>query len=78
LSTKPNPAKMDFSSVNWEKSPASGGNNDCMEFGKLGDLVAVRDSKRPEDTPQLYTRGEIRAMLSGAKSGFFDKYAVEA
>ncbi len=78
MSTKPNPAELDFSGVVWEKSPDSGGNNDCMEFGELGHLVAVRDSKRPGDTPQLYTRGEIRAMLSGAKSGFFDKYAVEA
>lgn len=47
-----------------------------MEFGELGDSVAVRDSKRPQDTPQLYARGEIRAMLSAAKAGFFDAYAV--
>lgn len=78
MSTKPNPADLDYSSVIWEKSPDSGGNDECMEFGQIGELVAVRDSKRPEDTPQLYTRGEIRAMLSGAKSGFFDKYAREA
>ncbi|MDJ0340425.1 DUF397 domain-containing protein [Streptomyces sp. H10-C2] len=70
--TKPDPAEMDFSGVTWEKSPFSGGNDNCMEFGVKGDLIAVRDSKRPEQTPLVYTRSEIKAMISGAKAGAFD------
>ena len=71
--TKPDPADLDFSGVAWEKSPFSGdiGNN-CVEFGVVGKLVAVRDSKRIEQTPLIYTRDEIKAMILGAKAGAFD------
>ncbi|MFJ1551157.1 DUF397 domain-containing protein [Streptomyces sp. NPDC088246] len=73
--TKPNPAELDFSGVTWEKSPFSGGNDNCVEFGAIGDLVAMRDSKRPEQTPLVYTRSEIAALLAGAKAGAFDHLA---
>ena len=70
--TKPDPAELDFSGVTWEKSPFSGGNDNCVEFGVAGVFVAVRDSKRPEQTPLVYTRDEIKAMILGAKAGAFD------
>lgn len=41
----------------------------------IGDLVAMRDSKRPEQTPLVYTRSEIGALLAGAKAGAFDHLA---
>ncbi|MEV1009849.1 DUF397 domain-containing protein [Streptomyces sp. NPDC049881] len=69
---KPDPAGLDFSGVAWEKSPFSGGNDNCVEFGTIGEFVAIRDSKRPEQSPLVYTRDEIRAMISGAKAGAFD------
>ncbi|MBO1415097.1 DUF397 domain-containing protein [Streptomyces sp. FH025] len=76
MTVKPDPAEIDFSTVTWEKSPYSGGNNNCVEFGQVGDdLVAIRDSKRPEQTPLVYTRGEIGAMILGAKAGHFDHLA---
>ncbi|MFF4819830.1 DUF397 domain-containing protein [Kitasatospora sp. NPDC001309] len=75
-SAKPDPTSIDFSTVTWEKSPYSGGNNNCVEFGQVGDdLVAIRDSQRTEQTPLIYTRGEIRAMLLGVKAGHFDHLA---
>ncbi|MCY0963186.1 DUF397 domain-containing protein [Streptomyces sp. H27-H5] len=49
--TKPNPAELDFSTISWEKSPFSGDNDNCVEFGAVGDLVIIRDSNRPEQTP---------------------------
>jgi len=73
--TKPDPAELDFSSVIWEKSPFSGGSDNCVEFGAIGHLVAMRDSKRPEQTPLLFDRDEIAAMIAGAKSGSFDHFA---
>lgn len=73
--TKPDPAELDFSAVTWEKSPFSGGNDNCVEFGVIGDLIAMRDSKRPGQTPLVYTRDEIGAMLAGAKAGAFDHLA---
>lgn len=45
------PAELDFSGVTWEKSPFSGGSDNCVEFGGIGGLIALRDSKRPEQTP---------------------------
>ncbi|WP_051826061.1 DUF397 domain-containing protein [Kitasatospora aureofaciens] len=74
-SAKPDPADIDFSTVTWEKSPYSGGNNNCVEFGDLGEHVAIRDSQRTEQTPLIYTRGEIRALLLGVKAGYFDHLA---
>ncbi|MFJ8313983.1 MULTISPECIES: DUF397 domain-containing protein [unclassified Streptomyces] len=73
--TKADLAELDFSGVTWEKSPFSGGNDNCVEFGVIGDLVALRDSKRPEQTPLVYTRSEIAALLAGAKAGAFDHLA---
>lgn len=70
--TKPDPTELDFSAVTWEKSPFSGGNDNCVEFGRIGGFVAIRDSKRPEQTPLVYTREEIQALLDGAKAGSFD------
>ncbi|MQY16241.1 hypothetical protein SRB5_64390 [Streptomyces sp. RB5] len=70
--SKPNPAALDFSTVAWEKSEFSGGSDNCVEFAILGDLIAVRDSKRPGQTPLIFTRTEIAAMLAGAKKGNFD------
>ncbi|MEV7117385.1 DUF397 domain-containing protein [Kitasatospora griseola] len=73
--TKPVPAELDFVDVVWEKSPFSGGHDNCVEFGVVGAFIAVRDSKRPEQTPLVYTRDEIRAMVQGAKAGAFDHLA---
>ncbi|WP_406003467.1 DUF397 domain-containing protein [Streptomyces sp. NBC_00829] len=53
----------------------SGGNDNCVEFGVIGDLTAMRDSKRPEQAPLVYTRSEIAALLSGARAGAFDHLA---
>ncbi|CAM5274275.1 DUF397 domain-containing protein (plasmid) [Streptomyces viridifaciens] len=75
MTVKPDPTEIDFSTVTWEKSPYSGGNNNCVEFGAIGDHVAIRDSQRPEQVPLIYTRSEIRAMLLGAKAGHFDHLA---
>ncbi|MER5351340.1 DUF397 domain-containing protein [Kitasatospora sp. NPDC002551] len=68
---KPDPAELDFSGVSWAKSPFSGGGN-CVEFGVIGQYVAIRDSKNPTQTPLVYTRTEIASLLDGAKSGAVD------
>ncbi|MEV6977092.1 DUF397 domain-containing protein [Kitasatospora sp. NPDC093806] len=72
MTNKPDPAGLDFSGVSWEKSPFSGGGDNCVEFGVIGQHVAIRDSKNPTQTPLVYTRTEIAALLDGAKSGAFD------
>jgi hypothetical protein len=75
VTTKPDPAELDFSGITWAKSPFSAGGDNCVELGAMGKLVALRDSKRPEQTPHVYTREEIAAFLAGAKAGAFDHLA---
>ncbi|MBB4921892.1 DUF397 domain-containing protein [Kitasatospora kifunensis] len=41
-------------------------------FSAGATLVAVRDSKRPEQIPLVYTRDEIKAMILGAKASAFN------
>jgi hypothetical protein len=40
--------------------------------GNLGEVVAVRDSKRPEGGAHVVGRAEFAAFLSDAKTGRFD------
>ncbi|MFG3253110.1 DUF397 domain-containing protein [Streptomyces sp. NPDC048172] len=74
MSKKPDPADLDFSDVTWEKSPFSGGHDNCVEVGAIGDFIALRDSKRPDQPPHVYSRTEIAAFLAGAKAGAFDHF----
>jgi hypothetical protein len=65
--TKPNPAELDFSAVTWEKSPFSGDNDNCVESGAIGDLVALGDSNRPSGP-----------SLTPAETGFSARRSQEA
>jgi hypothetical protein len=49
------------------------GESGCVEVAVLPDLVAVRDSKREDDSPVLtFTPSEWEAFVSGVKGGEFD------
>ncbi|MEU6442493.1 DUF397 domain-containing protein [Streptomyces sp. NPDC047046] len=71
--TKLSPADLDFSDVIWEKSSYSGGGDNCVELGSVGELVAVRDSKRVDQRPLVFGRQGIAALIAGAKAGSFDR-----
>jgi hypothetical protein len=58
--------------VAWQKSSASGGDGDCVEFAAYENGIAIRHSKAPNGPALLYTRSEIAAMIEGAKAGEFD------
>ncbi len=60
--------------VEWQKSSASSGDGNCVEFGAYGDGVAIRHSKAPNGPALLYTRSEIEAMIAGVKAGEFDHF----
>ncbi|MFE9247686.1 DUF397 domain-containing protein [Streptomyces sp. NPDC007088] len=56
----------------WQKSSYSVGGN-CVEVARVdGGRIAVRNSRHPEGPALLYTRDELAAFLSGARSGEFD------
>ncbi|WIV60783.1 DUF397 domain-containing protein [Amycolatopsis nalaikhensis] len=62
-----------FEGARWQKASHSEPNQGCVEFTKVGDIIAMRDSKLAADSPILqFDAVEIAAMLSGAKDGEFD------
>lgn len=63
----------DLSGAEWRKSRRSGGGNNCVEVARnLPGIVAVRDSKDPSGPALVFTPGEWRAFIGGAKDGEFD------
>ena len=63
----------DLSHALWRKARRSQHNGGCVEVaGNLDEVVAVRDSKRPEGGAHIVGRTEFAAFLADAKSGRFD------
>lgn len=60
--------------VAWWKSSYSGVQSDCVEFGIVDELVAVRDSKIPMGPALLFTREQMIALVSAVR----DDLAFEA
>lgn len=69
---KPTAADLDLAAVEWRRTSFTGGNNNCAEFGRVGDLIVWRDSKRPEQEPLVYTQAEVKALIDGARAGELD------
>jgi hypothetical protein len=57
----------------WRKSSYSSGNGgQCVEVARnLPNVVAVRDSKNPEETALVFTPQEWRAFLDGVRADEF-------
>ena len=63
----------ELNDLHWFKSSASA-SGACVEVAHLpGGGVAVRDSKDRGKAPQVYTRPEWQAFLTGAKNGEVDR-----
>jgi Domain of unknown function (DUF397) len=57
----------------WRKSSASLANGNCVEVARLsGELIGVRDSKRPPGHVLRFTRAAWDAFLRGVREGEFD------
>ena len=58
----------------WIKAQASTHNGQCVEIASAGGNIAMRDSKDPDGPILVYTPGEFRAFLDGARNGEFDRF----
>jgi hypothetical protein len=58
----------------WLKAQSSAGNGQCVEIASATGKVAIRDSKDPDGPILIYTPGEFRAFLDGARNGEFDGF----
>ncbi|MEV4382613.1 DUF397 domain-containing protein [Streptosporangium sp. NPDC049644] len=65
---------MNLSGAEWRKSTLSqGGGNNCVEVAlNLPDIVAIRDSKAPDEPSMIFTHSEWSAFVNGIRNGQFD------
>ena len=62
----------DLSCAPWRKARRSQHNGGCVEVANLGEVVAVRDSNRPEAGAHVVGRDAFSEFLADAKAGRFD------
>ena len=65
---------IDLSNAEWRKaSRSTSGNGGCVEVAaNLPGVVAIRDSKRPEDGAHVVDRVMFAAFLADLKAGQYD------
>ena len=64
---------IDLSHALWRKARLSQHNGGCVEVAvNLDGVVAVRDSKRPEDGAHVVGRGAVAAFLADAREGRYN------
>jgi Domain of unknown function (DUF397) len=67
----------ELGNVRWVKSQYSNGTGECVELATLPNgEIAMRNSRFPAGPVLIYTPGEIKAFLAGAKDGEFDQVVV--
>lgn len=63
----------DLSQAIWRKAQRSAQNGGCVEIAaNVGEVVAVRDSKRPDEGAHVVERAVFAAFLADAKAGRYD------
>lgn len=65
---------VDFTDAQWFTSSRTSASRECVEVAFLeGGMVGVRDSKNRSRPALVFTPGEWRAFIGGAKDGEFDQ-----
>ena len=63
----------DLSQAIWRKARRSNHNGGCVEIAaNIPQVIAVRDSKRPEGGAHVIERAAFAAFLADVKSGRYD------
>jgi Domain of unknown function (DUF397) len=71
---------MDLTGANWRKaSYSSNGGNSCVEVAVVPGskegcdyVIAMRDSKHPDEPALIFTPAEWEAFTAGVRDGEFD------
>ena len=62
----------ELTAATWRRAKLCGAHGQCIEIARVGDEIAMRDSKDPSGPILRYTQAEWQAFIVGAKSGDFD------
>jgi len=63
----------DLSQAIWRKARRSAHNGGCVEIAaNLPEVIAIRDSRRPEGGAHVIGRGTFAAFLADLKGGRYD------
>ncbi|MEU8343708.1 protein of unknown function [Actinomadura meyerae] len=63
----------ELSQAHWRKaSQSSSTGSDCVEVAAVGDVIAVRDSKRPDGSTFFVDRRTWRELTERVSKGDFD------
>jgi hypothetical protein len=64
---------IDLSRAAWRKASSSANNGGCVEIAaNLPEIIAVRDSKRPDCGAHVVGKTAFAAFLADARAGRFD------
>jgi hypothetical protein len=66
------PSPTEWAGAHWIKAEESAQGNGCVELAQVGDVIGIRDSKRPGGPVLEFTRHEIDTFVGAAQAGEFN------
>lgn len=74
---RPATSAAQLEGAQWRKSSQSGA-GECVTVAQVGDCIALRNSKRPDEGTLLFERGAMAVWIAGCKAGRFDYLTTTA